>query len=323
MKALIYRPDSDEFLLQNVPEPDAHGFNVKIRVIATGLNPVDSKVNYWYPNVPDQASHFVGGLDVAGEIIAVGEDVTHWQPGDRVLYHGNMFRPSGGFAEYALHDSRTLIKLPAVDPVEAAATPCAGWTALHALKSKLNIERRSSILIAGGAGGIGTFAIQLAKLHGVKAIIATASAAKHSYLQSLGATHTIDYHKDDIPNTVRDITRNQGVEVALDAVGGENDILCANSLGFEGELCGLVSTLRPERYKAPFNLGLSFHQLSLGAAHTHNPHLLLELGTSFSRLLEDRKISCPKIETVDFSGLGDGLLALRKKKTSGKIVFTP
>ncbi|WP_041524032.1 zinc-binding dehydrogenase [Gilvimarinus agarilyticus] len=323
MKALVYQVSTDDFLVQDIPEPVAYGYDVKVRVLATGLNPVDSKVNLWYQSVFDQTTPFVGGLDVAGEIVALGDKVTGWNLGDKVLYHGNMFRSCGGFAEYTLHDSRTLTQMPAISPFVAAATPCAGWTALHALKNKLNVDRRNSILITGGAGGVGTFAIQLAKFYGVRAIITTASAAKHAYVTSLGATHAIDYQHEDVVTKVREITDNAGVEIALDAAGGDNDVLCANSLGFEGELCGLVRTLRPEQYANSFSLGLSFHQLSLGSAHTHNPSLLLELGNDFSHLLEAKHIACTELNSVGFTELSEAMRALRQKSVLGKLVFVP
>ena len=79
--------------------------------------------------VPDTDDTFVGGLGVSGEIVAMGSAVSSWRVGERVLYHGNMRRPFGGFAEYAIYDSRTLTAHPDVSDTLAASTPCAGWTA--------------------------------------------------------------------------------------------------------------------------------------------------------------------------------------------------
>lgn len=142
--------------------------------------------------VPDMDDTFVGGLDVSGEIVAMGSAVSSWRVGGRVLYHGNMRRPFGGFAEYAIHDSRTLTTHPDVSDTLAASTPC--------------------------AGGVGTFAIQIARRFGVNTVIATASADKHNYIQQLGCTHKIDYHNEDVANRVMEIIQNDGVDAMVELV---------------------------------------------------------------------------------------------------------
>jgi NADPH:quinone reductase-like Zn-dependent oxidoreductase len=126
MKALVYDPCSDHFsvLEQALPSPGPH--DVLVRVHACGLNPVDAKIHQWQAMVPGMSADWVPGLDVAGEIAALGSAVDSWKVGDRVLYHGDMFRPHGGFAEFAVQDARTLTRRPDVSPELAAATPCAG-----------------------------------------------------------------------------------------------------------------------------------------------------------------------------------------------------
>ena len=249
MKAITYQREQDTFTVSELPQPVLQSpFDVLVRVHAVALNPVDAKVNFWHGMVPDMNDNFVGGLDVSGEIVAIGKQVTGWAVGDRVLYHGNMRRVHGGFAEYALQDARTLTAHPNVPAEFAAATPCAAWTAYRALVDKLNIESRSSIFIAGGAGGVGSFAIQLAKHFGVSKIVTTASTAKHSYVKKLGATHVIDYRSDDVAEQIMNLTDGLGVDVALDCVGGDNDLLAASVLGFEGQMVELVKTVQPELY---------------------------------------------------------------------------
>ena len=237
MRAVTYQKLLDTFTLTELPVPELHGdFDVLVKVNAVGLNPVDTKINLWHGMVPDMDDHFVGGLDVSGTIIELGKSVTGWQVGDRVLYHGNMRRANGGFAEYAIHDSRTLTTHPDVSDELAAATPCAGWTAWRALVDKLAIGHQHRLFVAGGAGGVGSFAIQIARRFGVDTIITTASAGKHDYIRQLGCTEVIDYHHEDVIQRVLEITHNAGVDVALDCVGGDNDLLCASVLGFEGHM---------------------------------------------------------------------------------------
>ncbi|USD52848.1 zinc-binding dehydrogenase [Vibrio sp. SCSIO 43153] len=324
MKAITYQKDQDTFTYTDIDTPAlASGLDVLVKVHAVGLNPVDAKVNLWHEMVYGMDDTFVGGLDVSGEIVAIGDKVSGWQVGDRVLYHGNMRRMSGGFAEYAIQDSRTLVAHPDVAPEVAAASPCAGWTAYRALVDKLNISTRKSIFIAGGSGGVGSFAIQLARFFGVETIITTSSAANHEFVRSLGATHVIDYKQEDVREQIMAITEGLGVEVSLDCVGGDNDILCASVLGFEGEMVELVRTTRATEYPGAFLQGLTFHQLSLGSGHVNGARGLqsiVEAGTSFSALLEAGNIKVGNLKVIALEAAGEALLSIRQQRTVGKVV---
>jgi NADPH:quinone reductase-like Zn-dependent oxidoreductase len=154
-----------------IPQPGPG--EVRVQVQAAGLNPVDYKmmaggVSSWrYPFIP--------GLDVAGVIDAVGDGVEGWQQGDAVFYHGNYGRP-GGFAEFTVTTARTLVRTPqGLSAIDAAALPCAGFTAYQALVEKLHIQSGQTILVQGGAGGVGGFAIQIAAKLGLD-VITTAAA---------------------------------------------------------------------------------------------------------------------------------------------------
>ncbi|MFN1620445.1 zinc-binding dehydrogenase [Vibrio rotiferianus] len=324
MKAITYQKDQDTFTYTDIDTPAlASGLDVLVKVHAVGLNPIDAKVNLWQEMVDGMDDTFVGGLDVSGEIVAIGDKVSGWLVGDRVLYHGNMRRMSGGFAEYAIQDSRTLVAHPDVAPEVAAASPCAGWTAYRALVDKLNISTRKSIFIAGGSGGVGSFAIQLARFFGVETIITTSSAANHEFVRSLGATHVIDYKQEDVREQIMAITEGLGVEVSLDCVGGDNDILCASVLGFEGEMVELVRTTRATEYPGAFLQGLTFHQLSLGSGHVNGARGLqsiVEAGTSFSALLEAGSIKVGNLKVIALEAAGEALLSIRQQRTVGKVV---
>jgi NADPH:quinone reductase-like Zn-dependent oxidoreductase len=267
VKALTYDPERERFQVADLPVPTPGDMDVLVRVAACGLNPVDAKIGGWKAMVPDMTPAWVPGLDVSGRIAAVGRGVEGWTVGDAVLYHGDMLRPHGGFAEYAIHDFRTLVPHPALDPIAAAATPCAGWTAWRALTDKLPPRPGGSILIAGGAGGVGGFAIQVARHVGLARIIVTASAVNHEYVRELGATDVIDYRTEDVVRRVLDMTDGEGVALGLDTVGLGNDQLVADALAFEGHMLELVGTVRPTSYRDAFMRGLSFHQLSLGSGH--------------------------------------------------------
>lgn len=324
MKAVTYQKQTDTFTIKEIPIPALEGeFDVLVRVYSVGLNPVDAKVNGWHAMVPNMDDNFVGGLDVSGEIVALGHGVTDWKLGDKVLYHGDMRRAHGGFAEFAIQDSRTLIPHPEIDENHAAALPCAAWTAYRALVDKLSVSEHSSLLICGGAGGVGSFAIGLAKHFGVKTIIATCSQANQDFVRQLGATHVIDYRNENVVQRVMQITQGVGVEVALDCVGGNNDVIAANALGFEGELVELVKTIEPSLYDNAFIKGLSFHQLSLGSGHVNGElgfQTLVDSGRAVSALAESGKLEVAKLNLISLNEIPEALKAMRQQRTLGKIV---
>ncbi|MFM2577376.1 zinc-binding dehydrogenase [Vibrio fortis] len=325
MKAITYCTNSDQFQLQDLSIPKPRNNQVLVKVLACGLNPVDTKIVYWQHLVKDMGSDFVVGLDVVGEIIEVPTKETSWQVGDKVLFHGNMFDRHGGLAEYCLQDSRALTAMPNIPDEFAASTPCAGWTAWRALVDKLRIQERDSLLIAGGSGGVGSFAIQIAKHYGVETIITTCSAKNIDYVKQLGATHVIDYQTQDVLEEVKKITLSKGVDVALDCVGGRSELLCANALQFDGEMVELVETADLTLYKDAKARGITVHQLSLGAGYTHGDlgrQSILNAGLSFNKLLNSKYIQPPRIKTIPLYESAEALMKLRDKRTVGKVVIT-
>jgi len=325
MRALAYDPAADRFVLAEQPRPTPGEHDVLVRVDACGLNPADAKIRLWRDSAPGMSAAWVGGLDVSGEIVDRGSAVTAWTIGDRVLYHGNMLRPHGGFAEFAINDARTLVKHPGVPAALAAATPCAAWTAWRALVDKLRASDKDTLFIAGGAGGVGSFAIQIARALGVRRVITTASSENHDYVRSLGATDAIDYHTGDVAGQVLALTNGQGVSIALDTVGGNNDILTASVLAYEGQMVELARVVRPDAYPGAFGKGLSFHQLSLGGGQRHGEagrHSLVEAGRRVSALVESGTIKPPRLETIPLERVAGALAQMREQRTVGKIVMT-
>ncbi|MGR5287718.1 zinc-binding dehydrogenase [Vibrio maritimus] len=323
MKAITYQPTCDQFQLSDIPVPTAFENQALIKVITCGLNPVDTKIPNWQHLVENMDSHFVVGLDVVGEIVDISSQNTPWQVGDKVLFHGNMFDPNGGLAEYCLQDHRTLTRLPKVSDDFAASTPCAGWTAWRALVDKLRVQTKRSLLIAGGAGGVGGFAIQLARYFGVKTIIATCSEKNADYVRQLGATHIIDYQNQDVVAEVMAITASQGVDIALDCVGAQSELYCANSLKFDGEMVELVETADLNRYLQAKARGVTVHQLSLGAGYNHGSagrDSIRRAGESFNKLLEQGDLTPPKITTIPLEEAASALMEIRNQRTVGKIL---
>ena len=200
MKALLLdKPGSLETLRIggiNLPSPDRQEVLVKVK--AAALNPVDYKlaadgVDSWqYP--------FVLGLDVAGIVEAVGSQVEQWQKGDRIFYHGSLLR-NGAYAEYTIAPTRVVTAIPeSLSFIEAAAIPCAGFTAYQALHRKIGIKAGQTILVQGGSGGVGGFAVQIAKAASLK-VVATCSQANLDYVRDLGADYAIDYRHEDVSSS--------------------------------------------------------------------------------------------------------------------------
>jgi len=167
-----------------------------VRVEAVSVNPVDTKVRAPKDKVEDSPK--VLGYDAAGVVESVGDGVTRFNLGDRVYYSGDITRP-GTNAEFQLVDERLVGKLPqSLTFAEAAALPLTTITAWEALFTRLSIDRAGSnrgqsILIIGGAGGVGSIAIQLAKLAGLVVIATAARPQSQAWVKQLGADHTVDY----------------------------------------------------------------------------------------------------------------------------------
>lgn len=323
MKALTFDPATDTFTIRDLPVPQPGPGDVLVRVDACGLNPVDAKITRWKAMVPEMDASWTPGLDVSGQIAGLGPGVEGWSVGDRVLYHGDMLRPHGGLAEFAIHRAGTLIAHPPVAGILAAATPCAGWTAWRALHDKLRLGREHSFFVAGGSGGVGSFAIQIASGLGLRQIIATCSAKNHAYVRSLGATSAIDYRSGDVAARVREITDGWGVDRALDAVGPDEDLAVAEALAFEGEMVELVDDIRPNKYRDIFQRGLSFHQFSLGAGHRAGPQgeaRIVRAGIACCRMLAAGQLAVPVLDSIPLDQAGARLTEIRSRRSIGKSV---
>ncbi|MGC6465755.1 MAG: zinc-binding alcohol dehydrogenase family protein [Akkermansiaceae bacterium] len=181
-----------------LPDPVATGRDVLVKVEAIAMNPVDYKVR---PNDGDPPKTV--GFDAAGTVVAIGEEVTMFSEGDRVYYAGDVTRP-GSNAELQLVDERIVAKAPrSLDAPTSAAIPLTALTAWESLFDRLDINpdtpeenHNQTLLLIGGAGGVGSIAIQLAKLAGLT-VIATASRPESAdWCRKLGADHIISHHGD-------------------------------------------------------------------------------------------------------------------------------
>jgi NADPH:quinone reductase-like Zn-dependent oxidoreductase len=195
------------------PEPQAG--QVLVHVYAAGVNPIDWKIREGYfKQVFDLPLPVIIGQDIAGVVAAVGTGVTTLHPGQDVYGIADL-QLSGAYAEYALGYAEAIAPKPrTLDYIHAAAVPLAAMTAWQALFDKADLHSGQTLLIHGGAGGVGGYAIQLAKWKGAR-VIATAAMEHLDYVKNLGADLVLDYHAQPFEQQVQD------VDVVLDLVGGE------------------------------------------------------------------------------------------------------
>ncbi len=198
-----------------VPRPEPQAGQVLIQVYAAGVNPIDWKIREgFFQQISDYSLPVIAGADVAGVVASVGDGVTTLQPGQAVYGTADMAL-SGAYAEYAVGYADAIAQKPkTLDYIHAASVPIVAITAWQALFDGANLQPDQSVLIHGGAGGVGRYAIQLAKWKRAR-VIATASAANLDDLRNLGADQAIDYASQPFEQQVKD------VDVVLDLVGGE------------------------------------------------------------------------------------------------------
>ncbi len=212
MKAIrIHEFDGPEVLkYEDVPKPQPGPGEIRIRVIAAGVNPMDWKVRRGAIKLP---LPIVMGMDVAGVVDALGPEVDAFHTGDWVFAKVSL--GPGGYAEYTVTNaSQAALKPRSIGFVEAAAVPTAGLAAWQSLFDIAGLQKGQSVLIHGAAGGVGSFAVQFAKWKGAR-VIGTASSANAEFLKSIGADVVIDYKAQRFEDVVN------GVDVVMDTIGGD------------------------------------------------------------------------------------------------------
>lgn len=199
-----------------IPEPGER--DVLIRVHAAGVNGPDVLQRKGLYDPPEGAPD-IPGLEISGEVVALGSDVSHFAVGDRVM----ALVPGGGYAEYAVADERTTLHLPReLSMVEAAALPETFMTVWVNLFQRGRFKAGESVLIHGGASGIGTTATMLARAFGASTIFTTVkNEQQQAASRSLGADHAIDYTEQDFVAEVMRETDGRGVDVVVDIIGGD------------------------------------------------------------------------------------------------------
>ncbi|WP_240664361.1 NADP-dependent oxidoreductase [Methanosarcina sp. MSH10X1] len=224
-----------------MPEPQLGPGEIRIRVIAAGVNPIDWKIRGGY--ILELPLPTIMGLDVAGVVEAAGHGETFFKPGDEVFAKVSIGQ--GGYAEYTVVSSNQVARKPgSIGFIESAAIPTAGLAAWQSIFDIAGLESGQTILIHGAAGGVGTFAVQFAKWKGAY-VIGTASSKNAGFLKSIGSDEVIDYRNQRFEEIVNNL------DVVLDTIGEDTFERSWGVLKPGGFLVSTVASIpegAPQRY---------------------------------------------------------------------------
>ena len=268
MKALqlVAYGQPGKFELRDLPAPSPGPKEVVVRVHACGLNHLDLWLESAGLPIQVPLPRTPGG-EVAGEVSTVGSDVKDWNIGDRVAVQSNLFcgecefcqrgdesicvkgellgvSRDGGFADQVLVPARSLVHMPAgLNFNASAALTLAGSTAMHMLTNRTQVRTGDWVLVMGGASGVGSAAIQIAKQLGARVISTASSEAKQILARQLGAEFVVDSTNANWPNEVRKLTNKRGVDLVVEHIGGDVLTKCFECLARGGTIvtCGATA----------------------------------------------------------------------------------
>jgi NADPH2:quinone reductase len=300
---------------------------IKVRLHAAGLNPIDTKLRSRGVFFPD-ALPAVLGCDGAGEVVEVGPQVTRFRPGDAVWFcNGGLGREPGNYAQYTLVEEGVAQPKPAaLDFVQAAAAPLVLLTAWEALFDRARLAAGQSVLIHAGAGGVGHVAIQLARHAGARVCATVSTQEKAEFVRGLGADEVIRYRDRDTVEAVMAWTGGRGVDLALDTVGPEVFRQTMPAVAHYGDLVTLLDPGADMDWKAARmrNLRIGFELMltpmleDLPEARAHQGEILRSCG----ELIDRGELRIAVDRTFALERAADAHRALEEGHTQGKTVLT-
>ena len=310
--------------------PAAGEILIKVESASVNYSDIARRSNALYP-FPTPLP-YIPGSEVAGVIEALGEGVKGPPVGTPVFALAGA--GSNGYAQYVLTPARQVVPIPeGVSPDEAAALPVAGTTALMVLRETANLQPGETVLIQGAAGGVGSYAVQLAKILGAGKVIGlTSSAAKERKVLELGADYAVDYTRPDWPERVRDLTGGQGADVILEMSGGEvfgQGLGCLAPFG-RCVVYGMASG-QPLVFDEP-SVKSFFYNPSLNqSVHVFNFGLWFGMRTGqAARAMGDligyvasKQVKVEIDQVLPLSQAAEAHRLIEQRKTTGKIILKP
>mgnify|MGYP000947052857 FL=1 len=218
--------------LEDVPEPRPRSGQVRVRVRACGINFADSLIaRGQYQTQPEPP--FSPGFEVAGDILDVGEGVTDFRAGDRVI----AITPHGGYAEQVVANVDRCVPMPATMPYEqGAAFPVVFGTSHIALWHRARLRAGETLVVHGASGGVGLTAVAIGKQLGATVIATASSPEKLAVAREHGADYLIDTRREDVRSRIKELTGGRGADVIYDPVGGELFAASLRAIAFEGRI---------------------------------------------------------------------------------------
>lgn len=322
MRAVTCRQYGPPELLrvEEIPTPAIQSTDVLIQVKACGVNfPDVLMIQNKYqikPPIP-----FSPGGEVAGDVIAVGDQVKHVKPGQRVI----ALCGYGGFAEQIAVTAKRVFPIPdAMDYINASCTLYTYGTSYHALVDRANLKAGETLLVLGAGGGVGLAAVELGKIFGATVIAAASTQEKLKVCQEKGAHHLIDYSKEDLRARIKEITGDRGVDVVYDAVGGSLAEPALRSTGWKGRylVVGFASGTIPQfPANLPLLKGCSIVGVIWGNFAEKEPQKNLENFGALLKLLQAGKIRQHVHKTYSLDEAALSLRDLMDRKVIGKAVI--
>jgi len=314
--------------LVDLPQPQlVNAADILVRIHAAGINPIDTKIRQAMDRFPVQQPAILG-CDGAGVVEAVGDAVTDFKPGDEVYYCQPGFNGrQGSYAGYAVVDQCLIARKPAsLSFIEAAASPLVLITAWEALHDRAQVKQGDSVLVHAGAGGVGHVAIQLARLAGARVCTTVGNEDKAALARALGADEAILYKQDDVLTAVMAWTNDQGVDIALDTVGGKTLQGTFPLLRVYGDLVTLLqpdsgtdwSVARNRNQRIALEVMLTPILLSMTEAMQHQGNIL----ENCANLFDQQQLKIMVAETFPLAEAAAAHRYLETEHPAGKVVLT-
>ena len=317
----------DVLLYEDAPKPIPASGEVLIKVESASVNFADvvRRNNDPYP-FPSPLP-FIPGSEVAGIVEAIGEDVTTVSVGSTVfasLENGG----AGGYAQYAVAKVGKVIPLPeGLTPDQACSLVIAGLTALQTLTDCAQLQPGETVLVQAAGGGVGTYAVQLAKLLGAGKVIAAASTpAKRELALKLGADAAIDYTADDWVKVVRDLTGGKGVDVVLEATGGDVLVQSIQSMAPFGRIIVFGAASRERKPVNPYSmLGMNQSLITyyVGGWFESRPQQAIAALRKLIGFITTGKINVQIGHILPLSEAAEAHRILAARASAGKIILKP
>ncbi len=321
MKAMVLDEfgGPDVLHMADIERPSAAPGNVVVQVAYASVNPADWKSREGWLSLYFQYQFpFVVGFDAAGIVVEVGEGVDTLKVGDRVVTPGNQgMGERGSYAEFLHAAAERTIWLPDhVSFQKAASLPTAGMTAWEATLDNGNAHAGSVVVVNGGAGGCGSFAIQIAKMVGAK-VAATCSANNSDYVRALGADHVIDYRQGSVTEAIRQWA-SEGVDLVVDTVGQGSliDVLPAMKRG--GIICPIGTLIADEpQVDAQQAEAAGVTLIPTISNFANQPRQLAEL----VKALADGKIVEPELKVLPLAEAAEAHSLIQAGHVRGKLLL--